>query len=91
MAARLPVVASAVSAIPEVIGSDGTTGLLVPPDDPAALAAALTSLLDDASTRQQIADNASRRLRDRFSPTRMAREHEALYDACLAEAGVIRP
>ncbi|WP_416896249.1 MAG: glycosyltransferase family 4 protein [Minwuia sp.] len=43
---RLPVVATAVSAIPELI-RDGETGLLVPPKDPTAMAAVLTRLLDD--------------------------------------------
>ena len=41
-----PVVATAVSSIPEIV-ADGETGLLVPPEDPAALAEAVTVLLDD--------------------------------------------
>ncbi|HXO22755.1 MAG TPA: glycosyltransferase family 4 protein, partial [Thermoanaerobaculia bacterium] len=44
MAAGVPVVASAVSGIPEVV-EDGITGWLVPPEDPAALAAALATVL----------------------------------------------
>jgi len=46
MACGTAVVGSAVGGIPEVV-SDGETGLLVPPDDPAALATALNELLDD--------------------------------------------
>ena len=46
MAVGLPVVATAVGGTPEVV-ADGETGLLVPPGDPAAMAAALTTLLAD--------------------------------------------
>ena len=46
MAARLPVVATAVGGVPELV-LDGETGLLTPPDDAQALAAALAALADD--------------------------------------------
>jgi glycosyltransferase involved in cell wall biosynthesis len=46
MAIGLPVVATTVGGMPEVV-EDGITGLLVPPDDPEALAAALAELLED--------------------------------------------
>jgi glycosyltransferase involved in cell wall biosynthesis len=47
MACGLPVIANAAGALPEVVGTDGTAGLLVPPRDPAALAAAIHALLAD--------------------------------------------
>ena len=47
MACGLPVVANAAGALPEVVGSDGSTGRLVPPRDPAALAAAIADVLAD--------------------------------------------
>lgn len=47
MAAGLPVISTAVSGLPELV-RDGETGLLVPPEDPAALAAALRRLTDPA-------------------------------------------
>jgi len=50
MAAALPIVATAVGAIPEAV-SDGQTGLLAPPGDARALRAALETLIDDPSRR----------------------------------------
>jgi glycosyltransferase involved in cell wall biosynthesis len=53
MASRRPVVASAVAAIPSAV-RDGVTGVLVPPRDPVALAAALTGLIDDRARRHAL-------------------------------------
>ena len=47
MACGVALVATTGGALPEVVGTDGDTGLLVPPDDPGALAAAIGRLLDD--------------------------------------------
>lgn len=47
MACGLPVIANAVGALPEVVGSDGQAGRLVPPRDPRALAAAIADVLSD--------------------------------------------
>ena len=52
-AAGVPVVATRVGGVPEVV-ADGVTGLLVPPDDAPALAAALTRLLADAGLRRRL-------------------------------------
>lgn len=52
-AAGLPVIAHPVGAIAEMV-QHGVTGLLVPPDDPAALCAALTTLLDDPARARQL-------------------------------------
>ncbi|MCU1431156.1 MAG: hypothetical protein JWP95_261, partial [Actinotalea sp.] len=54
--ARRPVVASAVQGLTEVL-RDGETGLLVPPDDPEALAAAVRRLMDDGALRRRLADD----------------------------------
>ena len=53
MASGIPVVASAISGIPELV-EDGVSGLLVPPRDPRAVADALRRLLDDAPLRRQL-------------------------------------
>ena len=65
MAAAVPVVATSVGGVPDVI-DDGRTGLLVPSDSPPALAAALSKLRDDAQLRQSLAQNGQRAVRQRF-------------------------
>ena len=65
MARRVPVVATEVVAIPEMLG-DGC-GLMVPPDDPAALAAALDAVLRDPAAARAMADRALTRVRERFT------------------------
>jgi glycogen(starch) synthase len=62
MAAGLPVVASAVGGIPEVV-RDGETGLLVPPGDVAALTASLDRLAADPQLRERLAAGARARAR----------------------------
>ncbi|MFD1910712.1 glycosyltransferase family 4 protein [Halodurantibacterium flavum] len=57
----LPAVASDISGIPEFI-DDGQTGLLVPPEDPAALAEALSRMIADPSLRKRLGQAASERV-----------------------------
>lgn len=61
----LPVVATAVSAIPELV-LDGETGLLVPPDDPPALATALSRMLRDPAARKTMGQAGEARVRSAF-------------------------
>ena len=65
MAFGLPVVASRIEAIPEIV-SDGETGLLVPPGDPAALARALREVLGDAVRARLLGAAGHARLEERF-------------------------
>jgi glycosyltransferase involved in cell wall biosynthesis len=88
MLAELPVVASAVGGTPEVV-ADGDSGILVPPDDPDALAAALGSLLADQDRRQRMGLLGRKIARERFDLARMLREYESLYDELLHSAGGI--
>jgi glycosyltransferase involved in cell wall biosynthesis len=75
----VPVVATRVGGIPEAM-EDGVSGLLVPVDDPAALAAALARLLGDGALRDACGDAGAARVRARHDPLRLAREHAAWYD-----------
>jgi glycosyltransferase involved in cell wall biosynthesis len=82
MREALPIVATHVSAIPEVV-ADGVSGVLVEPDDPRALAAAVVRLLDDPGHAQRLGAAGFDRLVEQFSPDRMARETAAVYERAL--------
>ncbi len=88
MARRVPVVASAVGGIPEVITS-GVDGILVPPADAEALAAAISRLLADAQLRRRIGEAGYRTVAERYSIDAQVRRIEAVYDEELARAGVL--
>jgi glycosyltransferase involved in cell wall biosynthesis len=77
MLASLPVVATKVSSIPEIV-ADGETGLLVPPDDPGALAAAVNRVLEDPSG---YGESGLARARAEFSVAEMAARTLAVYEA----------
>jgi glycosyltransferase involved in cell wall biosynthesis len=72
MAAGLPVVATSVGGIPEIV-TDGDTALLVEPCNPAAMASAIDRLLSDGSLSTTLADNAYRLIMMRYSPQYRAR------------------
>lgn len=78
MEAGLPVVASRVSGIPEVV-VDGETGWLVPPEDPAALAAALAELTADPEETRRRGAAGRRRLEERYRPEHAAALWEAIW------------
>ncbi len=78
MLAGRPVVATSVGSIPEAV-EDGVSGLLVPPDDPPALAAALRRLLSDRVLAAALGAAARGRALGQFTDTAMARAFEVLY------------
>jgi glycosyltransferase involved in cell wall biosynthesis len=65
MACRVPVVTTTVSGLPELL-DDGVHGMLVPPDDPAAVADAIARLHEDPALRRQITSRARARIREVF-------------------------
>jgi glycosyltransferase involved in cell wall biosynthesis len=77
MLAGLPVVASDVSSIPEIV-RHGETGLLVPPDDPAALAAAIERVLQGPTG---FGSAGLARAHEEFSVARMAEQTLAVYES----------
>lgn len=76
MLAAKPVVATNVSSIPEIV-ADGRTGLLVTPDDAAALATAVTRVLDDPGSLGEL---GRERARSEFNVARMTDRTLALYE-----------
>lgn len=84
MLARRPVVASATQGLVEVVRPD-ETGLLVPPGDPEALAAALRRLHDDPALRRALADAGRADAQVRFSTGRYARDVRAELDALVPD------
>ena len=85
MAASIPVVATRVGGNPELIDED--RGLLVPPSDVGALAAALGRLLEDGNLRRQFGENGRRFALENFTIERMRTRHQALYRELLARKG----
>lgn len=78
MASGLPVVASRVGDIPRAV-ENGITGVLVPPRDPQALAAALAPLLRDPALRQRLGSAGRERARRHFDADATATALERLY------------
>lgn len=79
-----PVVASAVGGLPEIV-DDGRTGLLVPPGDPDAIAAALDALVADPARAAAMGAAGRRRALESFSQERCTDRVEELYRAALAD------
>ena len=84
MAAGVAVVASAVGGLGEVV-VEGRTGLLVPPEDPQALAEAIGALLGDDERRARLAREGPQRLAEGFLPEQMVGAYEELYREVLRE------
>ena len=78
MAAGLPVVGTRVGGIPELV-ADGETGLVVEPENPTALAAALDSLASSPARRAELGEAGRARAAELFSPEVVARRTVALY------------
>lgn len=89
LAVSCPVVATAVGGIPEVV-IDRQTGLLVPVDDPAALAARLEELRRDAGLRARLRENGLERVRLKYGQAVVIAQLEALYEDLAGSKGALR-
>lgn len=83
MLAGLPVVATDVGSVAEAV-VDGSTGMLVPPDDVDALAGAIGALTGDAGLSRAMGARGRERALELFSVEAMAARYEALYDEVVA-------
>lgn len=78
MAAGLPVIASAVGGLPDAV-VDGETGILVPPGDPQALAAAIARVCGDSDLAPRLGAAGARRVREHFTMAGMAAQTLDVY------------
>lgn len=90
MASALPVVATAVGEVPQLI-KEALTGLLILPGDPASLAAAMLRLLQDDALRESIGAAGQRLIAAEYSAERMAGEYLSLYRSAAASRLLKRP
>jgi glycosyltransferase involved in cell wall biosynthesis len=88
MACGCAVVASNVGGVPEMVGE---AGMLIPPGDPEALAAALRELQVDSRRRADLGAAAAKRVAERFSVANNLRTTAALYAETLAAKGLRVP
>jgi glycosyltransferase involved in cell wall biosynthesis len=80
MAAGVPVVATRVGSVPDLI-ENGRTGLLIDPGDPDALARAMGALIDAPERARTMADEAKRLVVDRYSVETMVGNYAALFES----------
>ena len=86
MTCGIPVVATAVNSVPEVV-IPGRTGLLARPADPRSLARALTFMLEHPAAAARMAHAARRHIGEQFSTAALGRELADAYTTALAFAG----
>lgn len=78
MAFGVPVIATQVGGIPELI-ENGETGLLIPPRDPLAIEEAILRLLDNPVLRERLVKNAKKIVSEHFRQERMIEETQKIY------------
>ena len=79
MASRLPIIATAVGAVPTVV-FDGRTGVLVPPENPELLASAIVNLLRNPAEQKLLGAAGRKLIEDEFSAQRMTDDYLRVYE-----------
>lgn len=82
VASRVPVIVTPVGDVPKLI-RDGDTGMIVQPQEPQALAAALVRLADDGVLRTELAERAWKFLRATYSSQQMFEEYQRIYEGVM--------
>lgn len=83
MAAGLPCVTTEVGTGTSFVVQDGVTGLVVPPQEPLALARAIQRLLDDEGLRREMGGSGRERVLKEFTPEKMLGRIQAVYEDVL--------
>jgi len=86
LAAGLPVVATAVGGVPEII-ENGVHGLLIPPDNPGALSTAILRLMKDEQLRERLGKAGRERVETRFNFSRLLASVKRIYEKRLSSSG----
>jgi glycosyltransferase involved in cell wall biosynthesis len=85
MASGLPLIATAVGAVPTLV-QDSRTGVLVPPENPQALTTAIVKLLRDPASRSSYGAAARNLIQQEYSAERMAADYLQLYEQAVQKA-----
>jgi glycosyltransferase involved in cell wall biosynthesis len=87
MASGLPIVCTELGTGTSYVNQHGITGLVTPPNDPGALAAAINRLLADPALRARMGAAGLKRAQDEFSLAEMIRQTLAFYEEALSLPG----
>ena len=82
MAASLPIVATAVGGVPEIV-ENNESALLVPANDPPAMAAAIVRLLTDRNLAERLTNNSTALIANQFTPEKYVRALFEIYSSVI--------
>jgi glycosyltransferase involved in cell wall biosynthesis len=83
MSCKVPIVVTRAGALPEVVGEDGEAGIIVPPADHHALAAAIRQLLTDESLRRRMGEAGRSRVERHFTWAQAAKRTSEVYEELM--------